>query len=135
MGAEQIRKLKAEALEPKAKKYYTIAKVSKKKAAKQETDKEILKLDDELRKTVWNASKHECQNCGIHLGNAWKKWNFHHLLPKAQYPELRHVPENIMVLCLECHSKCETNIDFAPKIRLRTIEAERILLNQITGTL
>ena len=126
--AENIRNLKLKAAEPKERKTYSIPKISEKRKKKIEADKEVLKLDEELRKLVWNASDHRCIECGRHLGNKYKKWNFHHCLPKAKYPQFRHEPFNIVLVCLEDHSKAETNLDFAPKIKLRTLEVEKILL-------
>jgi 5-methylcytosine-specific restriction endonuclease McrA len=128
MGAEQIRKLKEQADEPKPKKYYSIPKVSKKRAAKLKKAMDMVKLDEEFYKEVWLASKHVCQNCNDSLGKVPYNWMFHHLLPKRIYTQFRHTPENIMILCLECHSKAETNIDFAPRIKYRTAEAEIMLL-------
>lgn len=129
MSIEHIRKLKQEAQEPKPKKKYTIPKVSKKRQKKLEDQKELLKLDEEFYKEVWAASPHKCQNCGCRLPKTPYNWMFHHLLEKRNYPQYRHTPENIMILCLMCHSKCETNIDFAPRIKKRREEVERLLLN------
>jgi 5-methylcytosine-specific restriction endonuclease McrA len=126
--AESIRQLKEMASQPKERKYYTISKVSEKRKKKIAEDRVILDKDEEMRIVIWAASAHVCQNCGVHLGNKFKKWNFHHLLPKAKYPQFRHTPEVIILLCLTCHSQAETNIDFAPKIKARTQEAEKLLL-------
>lgn len=128
MGLEFIQNLKANANEPKPKKVYVIPRVSKKRAAKIDQQKELLKLDEEFYKEVYAASPHSCQNCFCKLPKTPMNFMFHHLLPKRHYPELRHVPENIMILCLTCHSKAETNIDFAPRIKQRTLEAEKLLL-------
>ena len=125
MSIENIRKLKQEALEPKPKKKYVIPKVSKKRQKKLEEQKDLAKLDEVFYKEVWAASKNECQNCNCKLPRTPYNWMFHHLLEKRNYPQFRHVPENIMILCLTCHSKAETNIDFAPKIKQRRIEAEQ----------
>ena len=35
-----------------------------------------------------------------------------------------------MVVCLECHSKIETNIDFVPYAKKRRQEVEKLLLNE-----
>jgi 5-methylcytosine-specific restriction endonuclease McrA len=130
MGLEHIRNLKEKASLPKEKKYYTIRKVSEKRAKKIEEGKEILKMDEEMRVMIWANSAHVCQSCGSHLGNKFKNWNFHHLLPKAKYPQFRHEPANIMLLCLECHSRAEhTNKDLIPpKVVARTLEAEKLFL-------
>lgn len=119
MGLREIQNIKASANDPKPKKKYVIPKVSKKRLKKLEDQKELLKLDEAFYKEVWAASPHKCQNCDCKLPKTPYNWMFHHLLEKRNYPQFRHVPENIMILCLECHSKAETNIDFAPKIKQR----------------
>lgn len=124
MGLREIQDLKSRANDPKPKKKYTIPKVSKKRQKKLEEQKELLKLDEEFYKEVWAASAHKCQNCDCKLPKTPYNWMFHHLLEKRNYPQFRHTPENVAILCLECHSKCETNIDFAPKIKKRRQEAE-----------
>lgn len=125
---EVLRQLQ-KAREPKPKKEKKpIAKVSKKKQGQKILDKVLADLDKEFYLTVWTASPHKCQNCGCGLGNTANNIFFHHLLPKSKYPQFRHTPENIMLLCLEDHSKAETNMDFVPEVRRRTEEAEKILL-------
>ncbi|SRR6266540_327108 len=124
MSIESIRKLKEMANEPKPKKVYQIPRVSKKRQKKLEEQKDMAKLDEAFYKEVWAASAHVCQNCDCKLPKTPYNWMFHHILPKAQYPQFRHTPCNIAILCLECHSKCETNIDFAHKIKQRRNEAE-----------
>lgn len=127
MSIENIRRLKEQAKEPKIKKVYRIPKVSEKRKKQIIADKELLELDASFYKEVYAASPHRCQNCDITLPKTPSNFMFHHLLEKRNYPQFRHTPENIAILCLECHSKCETNIDFAPKIKQRRTEAERIL--------
>jgi 5-methylcytosine-specific restriction endonuclease McrA len=124
MGLKELQNIRANRDEPREKKKYVIPKVSKKRQKKLEEQKDLLKLDEEFYKMVWAASNHECQNCNCRLPKTAYNWMFHHLLPKAQYPQFRHTPCNIAILCLECHSKCETNIDFAPRMKLRRQEAE-----------
>jgi 5-methylcytosine-specific restriction endonuclease McrA len=86
------------------------------------------KLDKEFYRDVYAASPHWCQSCGVKLPKEPQTFMFHHLLPKRNYPQFRHTYENIAILCLTCHSKCEVNIDFAPKIKERTLQAEKELL-------
>lgn len=123
MGLNEIRKLKLEAKEPKPKKKYSIPKVSKKKQKELREQRAILKKDEEFYKEIWSASPHKCQNCDCSLGKTPYNWMFHHLLEKRNYPQFRYIPENIMILCFECHSKAETNIDFAPLVKKRRNEA------------
>lgn len=126
MGINEIRRAKEEAREPKApKQRKPIAKISKKRQKKLEDQKELAKLDESFYKEVWAASPHKCQNCDCRLPKTPYNWMFHHLLEKRNYPQYRHTPENIMILCLECHSKAETNIDYAPAVKLRREEAEK----------
>ena len=128
MSIDFVRNLKANANEPKPKKVYVIPKVSKKRAKLIEQQKELIELDKEFYKEVYAASPHVCQNCGCKLPKTPYNFMFHHLLEKRNYPQFRHTPENISILCLICHSKCETNIDFAPKIKERRSQAEKELL-------
>ena len=127
MGIEQIRGIHARAAEPKERKRYIIPRQSEKKRLQVERDKEILKLDDEFFHEIWKKRKHICINCGYPLGS-FNKWFFHHLIPKHSHPELRHNADNVVLLCLMDHSKCETCEDFVPLIKKLRIEAERKLL-------
>ena len=128
MSIDFVRNLKANANEPKPKKVYVIPKVSKKRAKLIKQQKELIELDKEFYKEVYAASPHWCQNCNTKLPKEPQTFMFHHLLEKRNYPQFRHTYENIMVLCLTCHSKAETNIDFAPKIKERRLQAENELL-------
>lgn len=125
MALEHIRRIKEQANEPKPKKNYIIPKVSKKRQKKLQDQKELLAKDEVFYKEVWAASANKCQNCDCKLPRTPSNFMFHHLLEKRNYPQYRHIPENIMILCLECHSKAETNIDFAPRVKQRRSEAEQ----------
>lgn len=125
MGLREIQNLKARADEPKPVKRYAIPKVSKKRQKKLAEQKITAEKDADFYKEIWLASPHRCQSCDCKLPKTPSNWMFHHLLEKRNYPQYRYVPENIMILCLECHSKAETNIDFAPKIKIRREEAQK----------
>lgn len=112
---------------PKPKK--AIAKVSAKKQAEIEANKELAKLDEAFYLEVWNAAPHRCYECNDSLGKVPANWMFHHLLPKSRFPQFRHTHENIALVCLTCHSKCETNIDFAPHIKKMAEQVKLILLH------
>jgi len=128
MGLTEIQGIKARAGEPKERKKYVIPKVSEKRKKQIEVQKQVAQLDWEFYREIWLASPHYCRNCGYGLGKSMYNWMFHHILPKRDYPQFRHTPENIALVCLECHSKCETNIDSAPKIKLLTEQTEKLLL-------
>lgn len=67
---------------------------------------------------IWKERKHYCENCNKWLGDNFKDKNgkiivyrYAHIIPKSVYPYLRHNPNNIMLLCLACH----TQFDNSPK--------------------
>lgn len=127
--AENIRRLKEQAKEPKAKKYYQIPKVSEKRKKQILADKDLLAADKEFYNEIWLASSHECQcGCKAKLGKEPLLTFFHHLLFKSKYPHLRHVPENIMLLHPDCHNSYHTNPDTRPEVKHRQSEASRLLL-------
>lgn len=127
--AENIRRLKEQAKEPKIKKAYYIPKVSEKRKKQIEADKDLLAADKEFYHEIWLASPHACQcGCNAKLGKEPFTTFFHHLLFKAKYPQLRHVPENIMILHPDCHNSYHTNPDSRPEIQRRQKEASRLLL-------
>lgn len=125
MGLREIQELKARSGEPKPKKKYVIPKISEKRKRQIENDKATLERDKEFYREIYAASPHKCQNCDCKLPKEPQTFMFHHLLEKRNYPQYRYIPENIMILCLECHSKAETNMDFAPRIRQRWEEAHK----------
>ena len=52
---------------------------------------------------IWEDRPHVCTECGEHLGNEPRAHYFAHIKPKGKYPELRLMPSNIKLLCIECH--------------------------------
>lgn len=129
MGLKEIQDLKAKAGEPKPKKVYYIPKVSKKKLAQKELQKVVAELDEAFYLEVWNASPHKCIECDVYLGKHCQNIFMHHMLPKAKYPQFRHTPENIAIVCLQHHSQAEMDLDKVPKIKKRTEEIIKLLLN------
>ena len=125
MGLKEIQNLKAKAGEPKVPKKYIIPKVSKKRLKKIEEQKDLLKLDEAFYKEVWAASAHKCQNCDCRLPRTPYNWMFHHVLFKSKRPDLRHTPENIMILCLECHDQFHKFPDKCPNILKRAEDLEK----------
>jgi len=53
--------------------------------------------------SIWSARPHRCEHCGKYLGKSPSSYMFDHLLEKNKYPDLEYEPENIWLVCLECH--------------------------------
>lgn len=129
MGAEEIRRLKEQALEPKAKKVYQIPKVSKKRQKRLLEEKATFEADKEFYREMWLASPHVCQcGCKAKLGKEPFTTYFHHLLAKkpSEYPELRHCPENIMILHPDCHNAYHSNPLNKPEVIRRQAEVLKL---------
>ncbi len=92
--------------QPKSKK--PIPKVSAKGLVKREAKKELIKDDIKFYFDIWQGVAHICTSCKKQLGDEANMMYFHHMLPKQHYPELRHTPENIMILCPDCHANVES---------------------------
>lgn len=114
---------------PKEKKLpQPIAKVSEKKKKLLGEEKKQFQEDKEFYAEIWSCSPHVCQDCNKNLGREPLTLFFHHLLPKDIYDQFRHTPENIMILCGDCHSQAETFIDRVPKVVARRNIAIKELL-------
>lgn len=83
--------------------------------------------DKLLYNSIWKYKPHVCESCGRNLGAEPRTFNFHHILPKRNYPQYRHSEWNIMLLCLDCHSKAEVMIEHVPKVKERTEELKRTI--------
>lgn len=112
------------------KKIKPIARQSERAKALESENKILLVADKEFYADIWVASPHVCQSCGKKLSKEPLNLFFHHLIPKGAYPQFRHVPENIMILCPDCHTQAETDLDKVPKVRIRTEEAKAQLFNK-----
>jgi hypothetical protein len=126
---QRLQGLKNGTREPDQKKLpRPIPRVSDKKKAMQASEKALFEADKLFYMEVWIASPHRCTECGCNLGKEPLTILFHHLLPKAQYPQFRHTPENIVLVCRDHHAQAETDIDKVPKIKARRNEVVKLLL-------
>lgn len=68
--------------------------------------KELFPTDMAFYLKVWLSKPHICEACGKSLGNKPKTYNFDHILEKGnkKYAHLRHEPDNICLLCMDCHT-------------------------------
>jgi hypothetical protein len=127
MGLKELQNLRDHRDDPKPVKRYSIPKVSKKRAKKLLEQKATIEADWEFYLHIWAASPHHCQ-CGCHarLGKEPLTTMFHHLLFKAQYPDLRHTPENIMILLPACHNAYHSNPLNRPEVTRRQQEVLKL---------
>ena len=78
----------------------------------------VLKADREMYQRIWDSRPRVCEECGIQLGSEPRPHFFSHILTKAAHPKLRHVDQNIQLLCLEHHNQWE----FGKRKEMRTWE-------------
>ena len=112
---ENIQKRKEKAIQ-----YQNNTRQKRQKGLKKFSDKIISlhKKDAIFYESIWNVKKHYCENCGKFLGDTFRDlkgkiivYRYAHIIPKSIYPYLRHYKKNIMLLCLDCHTK----FDQSPK--------------------
>jgi CRISPR-associated protein Cas8b1/Cst1 subtype I-B len=127
MGLRELQNIRDHRDDPKPAKRYSIPKVSKKRAKKLLEQKATIEADKEFYKEIWLASPHVCQcGCKAKLGKEPLTTMFHHLLFKSKYPDLRHTPENIMILHPDCHNSYHTNPLSRPEITRRQEEVLKL---------
>lgn len=75
----------------------------------------------ELFTRHWDNSPHRCESCGCILKGENNTMYHHHLLPKgvAKYKHLRYEIDNLMLLCVQCHSAHENGYS-SPAIQTET---------------
>lgn len=123
----------------------SINKRSEKQLFKMTLKKQLIEEDKLFYLQVWKERTWEddapgwlppvypkCENCKCSLGSEPNMMFFHHILEKRNFPELRHISENIAILCPECHNKYETNPDTVPYLKTKREELMRShLIDQI----
>ena len=93
-----------------------IKKISEKGKQKKELKKELVQNDMAFYLKIWLKRPHKCEECGCNLESKPKLYNFDHILEKQSHPKLRHVEDNIQLLCLPCHST-KTNGILSPRMK------------------
>lgn len=98
---------------------------SPKAQAKVDLKKELYPTDMAFYLRVWETRPHTCEGCGKHLGHKPKTYNFDHILEKGnkKYEHLRHVEDNICLLCFDCHG---TKTNGILKENLRKLRQETL---------
>lgn len=95
---------------------------------------QTVKKDNAFYQEIWGKRPHFCEECGSPLGNMLKKIYFAHVVSKGSYPGLRHVEENIVLLCdkhhiqLDCNDK--TKMRIWPRLEKLIIKLKRMYYDQ-----
>lgn len=116
-GAENIRRIKEQALLPKEKKIHIIPKVSKKKLAKDEAEKSIRKDVDTIKEKWFKARRREmtgtCQ-CGCAAqsqkhDDTFFRGSICHIFPKAIFESVMYHPLNWVERAMfgGCHDRMD----------------------------
>lgn len=69
---------------------------------------------------MWDEREHVCFETGKPLVGDALTLYFHHILPKAKYPQYRYEKWNIVLLHPDVHSQVETFIDKCPRVKALT---------------
>jgi 5-methylcytosine-specific restriction endonuclease McrA len=108
-----------------------------KKGIKKQSDKmkaQIPARQAELQKQwaffmdIWDNSPHFCRSCSTPLGDEARSYHFDHLLEKARYLELKFEKDNILLVCLSCHSRktdghpTEKHLEYINKAKERFLQ-------------
>ena len=110
----------------------SIPKRSQKQVFKMTLKKQIFEEDKQFYLKVWDDRTWRddppgmlsdvpprCEVCDKHLGSEPNLMYFHHILEKRNYPDLRHIADNIAIVCPDCHNRYETNPDNVPTLKAR----------------
>jgi hypothetical protein len=114
MGLEHIRNIKEQALEPKQKKIYHIPKVSKKRAARIEQEKELRNGNDTLmeqwfkarRKNLVGVCQCGCARLSQKKDDMYFRHSICHIFPKSKFESVMYHPLNYVERAFfgGCHS-------------------------------
>jgi hypothetical protein len=73
--------------------------------------------NDESQGIDNTTSVPRCECCQSRLWFEPTTMYFHHILEKSNYPDLRHEPRNIAVVCANCHNRYESHPNNVPYLR------------------
>lgn len=121
-----------------------IKKISEKQKFKIVLKQTQIQADMQFYMSVWNErffkilsngeevtlQSPRCEVCSRRLGYEPNLTFFHHILEKRNFPELRHHPDNIAILCSDCHNAYETMPDKVPTLVIKRENLLKTLKNQ-----
>lgn len=62
-----------------------------------------------LRKQVLHDANYQCQRCGVSLLGLGRRAHIHHRKYRKRAPALALEPQNLMAVCIDCHSHIHAN--------------------------
>jgi len=73
----------------------------------------MIQQDEKFYQLCWDTMQHACEECDMQLKEqngrfTWLKCWFSHIIVKKGNLDIRHILENINILCLTCHQQWET---------------------------
>lgn len=80
-------------------------------------EKNQVLADQDFYQEIWEEREHKCFESGKLLPSEPLSLFFHHILPKAKYPQYRHAKWNIVILHPDVHSQVEVNLDKCPRVK------------------
>jgi hypothetical protein len=88
-------------------------KANKNTKEKQERTEELIGL----YKEIWREREHKDFETGLLLLGEPRTYNFHHVLPKSQFPQYAKERWNIVLVSWHTHDQVEMDMDKCPKIK------------------
>jgi hypothetical protein len=104
------------------KRYKPWRKISEKRLAGLEAEKETKNKDHAFFQEIWEERGGVCQITGERLGLEPLTTMFHHILPKAKYPQYRYCRWNILLIQPVLHTQIESDLDKVPEIKQLYLE-------------
>lgn len=77
---------------------------------KRKKNKEGVPLMRDFFLSIWNKRRHKSEISGIYLGREPLSIFFHHILPKDKFEEAKYDENNIILLTLDEHTNCESDM-------------------------
>lgn len=85
-------------------------------------------------KKVWKRENATCQLCGKHQSAEKENpFHIHHIYPFAEYPHLRTNPDNLVLLCRDCHLFVHSNKNADLVFRLKPMKFPDWYLERVSG--
>ena len=89
------------------------------KRTRKPIDQESLNKMRDFFLSIWGKRMHRSEISGISLGREPLSVYFHHILLKEQHPNMMYDEENIILLTLDEHTNCHSDMYRYPEVNRR----------------